>query len=297
MAVSALAQSTELDKAAAPAKTSQHPRSPVAFFRELLAMKPEERERVLDQYPPAQRKTQSDKLDEYRILPPEICELRLRYTELRWHLLDLIKLKPNERTERLAEVSAEDRPLVVERLKLWDGWPADVKKQFLEHEEAMSLLLQGGSTVRTPVTLSEGNEKELQRWQSLPEHQRNEMCDRFGQFFNLNEEEKKKALNSLPQSERQQMENSLQGLEGLSAEQRKQRLEALKKFSAMKLEAQRRFLQNAARWKAMSDKDREAWRQAVDKLPPMPPMPPGLETNLPPMPPGIPPLPPMPPSE
>src|SRR5665213_2009456 len=87
-----------------------HELSPVKYFRILLGMNAPERERVLSIQPPEQQKAIMAKVQEYEALPKDIRETRLRQTELRWELGELMKVSGDERARRLKEVSPENRP-------------------------------------------------------------------------------------------------------------------------------------------------------------------------------------------
>ena len=90
--------------------------SPVDFFRQLLAMRPAEREIFLTNRPPEIRKRILVKVNEYEALDPNTRELRLRATELRWYLMPLLRESPTTRAARLAQVPEDIRELVVDRL-------------------------------------------------------------------------------------------------------------------------------------------------------------------------------------
>ena len=276
-------------------KIPLRPVSPVNYFRGLLGMKPAERERVLARQSSEQKKILLAKFQEYEAMPPDERELRLRHTQLRWYLLDLMKLAPIERVGRLASMPAEDRASVQDRLRQWDDIPPHLQKQFLESENAIGLFLRlQASTPKQRKSIMESfppeqrkkMEDELNRWQSLPTPQRQEMCNRFHQFFELNEKEKQKALGTLSETERQQMEKTLQEFGKLAPEQRQQCVASFQKFANMPPPERAQFLKNAARWQAMKPSERQAWRDLVQKLPAFPPLPPGWQENLPPMPPG-----------
>ena len=264
------------------------PPSPVDTFRQLLAMKPQERAVALQGRNPEQRKVIAAKLLEYDALPPEARELRLHFTQLRWHLLRLMRKSPTDRMGDLARVPELDRPLVEERLREWDQLSPEIQKQFLDNEPTLNLLMET-QALSTPILSAERQKKlevELTRWQSLPEHQRQELYDRFRQFFELNAGDQSKTLGSLSEAERRQMEKNMQAFSILPPLERSRRLESFHKLVSMPLEEQRRFLRSAARWQGMTDKERDSLRQMLNQLPPMPPLPPQCRTNMPPMPPG-----------
>ncbi|HTV76036.1 MAG TPA: hypothetical protein VMD57_03480, partial [Candidatus Baltobacteraceae bacterium] len=74
----------------APASALTQARSPVEFFRQLLAMTPDERDNCLKIHPPEIRERILAKVAEYEALDPDERELRLRATELRWYLMPLL---------------------------------------------------------------------------------------------------------------------------------------------------------------------------------------------------------------
>ena len=98
-------------------------KSPVALFRDLLAMNPAERQQAIASRPPGTQKRILEKLNEYELLPPDLRELRLRETELRWCLRPLMDLPRENRTNLLAQVPQELRVEVEKRLQIWDVLP------------------------------------------------------------------------------------------------------------------------------------------------------------------------------
>src|SRR5579871_147511 len=99
------AQSTTNAAAPTPVK------SPVAVFRELLAMSPDDRRSTIAIYPPEIQKRILEKLDEYQMLPAELRDQRLRETELRWYLRPLMDEPQTNRAARLAVIPEQERPL------------------------------------------------------------------------------------------------------------------------------------------------------------------------------------------
>src|SRR5690348_3284552 len=88
---------------AQPADSSTN-KSPVALFRELLAMKPDQRQEAIASRAPGVQKRILEKLNEYELLPNELRELRLRETELRWYLRPLMDEPRTNRAASLAQV-------------------------------------------------------------------------------------------------------------------------------------------------------------------------------------------------
>jgi Spy/CpxP family protein refolding chaperone len=269
--------------------------SPVQFFRKLLAMDEPQREAALTNRSPAQRKILIQKLHEYDLLPPEAREIRLRQTELRWYVQTLIKIPSSDRATRLDQVPETDRPLIVERLRQWDELPADVQKQFLDNQEAVSAYLERKtSPVSTPLPAPTARQiqldREMKHLENLPQDQRQKMCDLFQKFFDLDPRQKQKTLGVLTESERLQIEHNVSSYTHLPPDQRTQRISSFKRLVTMAPEDRETFLKNAAQWQRLSPKERELWRHLVSKLPPMPPTPPGLKVKAAQLPP-IPPLP------
>ncbi|HZM02429.1 MAG TPA: DUF3106 domain-containing protein [Candidatus Saccharimonadales bacterium] len=273
--------------------------SPVEYFRGLLGMSAEERERALAHKSPEERSVILAKVKEYEALPADIREARLRQTELRWELSDLMKLPAAARTARLKEISVLDLPMVQSRLRQWDEVPAPVQKELLEKQGFISiyLRLQGASRegqeeilAALPAQRRLHWSEELDRWQALPEKQRAELCGQFQRFCSMSGPEQRETVETLSESERQEMEKALQAFRQLPPAQRAQCIASFGKFATMAPEARNQFFENAARWDGMTARERQLWRELVQKLPlmtSMPPMPPGFPLSLPPFPPGM----------
>lgn len=277
-----------------PVPSKEAALSPVQYFRRLLGMKPEERDAALVGRSEAQKKILLAKLHEYEQMLPDVRELRLRHTELKWHMLELMRLDPQGRSNRLVQVAVADRPLIDERLRRWDALDPQARKLFLESQAAIATYIEGqggnsglgtnGSIV--PVRQKRLDE-ELARWQALPAGQKQEMCGLFREFFELSDKERQQTLRKLTIQQRQLTEQAIQSLAKLSPEQREKRLDSLQKLVTMTATERQRFLESAQRWQSMSPEEREAWKKSVSKLPLLPPLPPGFAEKLPPMPPGL----------
>jgi hypothetical protein len=259
--------------------------SPVENFRSWLNMSAEQRAPLLAKMPEAERQALESKLAKYDSLPAEARDLRLRQTQLHWHLLELMKLPPSQRKHRLVEVPTEQRGLVMQRLHQWDALSTAEQKTFLENEAATGLYLQMQETpphertrvlIALPQEVRKPMEQQLQKWNGLPAQQRQELTDRFNQFFQLQEREQEKVVKGLPQNVRAHVEKMRDALKHLPLAQRKQCTEALNKFLAMTPDEQNKFLINAARWQRMSETEHDAWREIINKVPAMPPLPPGV---------------------
>jgi hypothetical protein len=256
--------------------------TPIAYFRGLLGMTPEERERVLADKTPKEREHVLAKIDEYENLPREIREERLRHTELHWHLLTLLRLSPAQRQERMKEISPLYAPMLSQQLALWDRLPGDTRKALLDNEHFLQTYAQLQEVSATPP--NEAPDKipaeqrarwkaELNRWQALPESRRRELCDAFRQFFYSTGEQQKATIKGLSPDEQRQMAQTLSSYASLSPAAQRDCVESFGKFAMMSTGDREQFLHNAAKWEAMSEHEREVWRSLVNQLQPMPPWP------------------------
>lgn len=266
-------------------------RSPVDFFRALLAMSPAERAASLSNRPPVIRQRILAKVREYQALSPDERELRLRATELRWYVVPLLHIAATNRADRLAAVPDELRPLVENRLRQWDILPPMLQQEFFESDRALRYFSHVDPPPPMPPLPSSReappNPADPEaRWNSLSENQRQKITDQFNQFFELTPLEKKKMLNTLSEAERQQMEKTLAAFNQLPPAQRLKCVRAFTEFASMSPAEKQEFLNNARKWAQMSPQERQTWRDLVTHVPQWPPLPPAL---MPPLPPTIPP--------
>jgi len=271
--------------------------SGIAYFRQLLAAKPEEREKLLAGKSAEIRRVLENGVQTYEALSPEERELRLRTMELRYHVTSLLRVAPTNRAERLKLVPDRDKPLVEDRLKYWDKLSPEEQKDALENERTVRILGvsgPGSSRREIPLTGQTSNqvrqiEQQFVRWQTLPEAHRTQIQKNFQTLFEFSDAEKvREKLQPLPLSdeERQLMQVTLDRFQKLSPLQRANCIKNFEKFAELSPAERRQFLLNAQEWQKMKPEDREAWRKLVSKVPRMPPLPPGLL--------GQPPMPPMP---
>ena len=249
------------------------PRSPVALFRQLLAMTPEEREIFLTNRPPQIREGILAKVNEYEALDANERELRLKATELRWYLLPLLQASPGNRAVRLAQIPADMRDLVQSRLDQWSILPPSLQQEFLENDQALRYFahLDMSNAVILQKIAPPGSD--LARWTAMTEAQRKQITSSVDQFFALTPDEKEAALSTLSDIERRQMEKTLQAFDKLPPDQRDECSHAFAKFAGMSASEKQEFLRNAERWSQMSPADRQAWRDLVVNVPEWPPLP------------------------
>ena len=255
-------------------------KSPINYFRELLAAKPEDREKLLAGKPPEHRKVLEKSLRDYLVLKPDERELRLRTMDLRYHLTTLLRSAPSNRVERLKMVPERDRPLIEDRLRFWDQLSPEAQREALENERWIRVMGAVGSGAERdmPLTGATSNqlrqiEQQLIRWQSLPEARRVQAQKNFTTLFELTDTEKSADLptGDLSAEERALMQKTLDRFGKLSPTQRAQCVRAFGKLAALSPGERRSFLINAQEWQKMKPEDREAWRRLISKVPPLPP--------------------------
>lgn len=230
--------------------------SPVAYFRQLLAMTPKDRMDSLTNRAPEARQRILDKVREYLALNPNERELRLRATELRWYLTPLFKIAPADRDAPLKQVPDGLRELVNSRLARWDALPPQIQKEFLDNDRVLHDFTHIERT--NSAAASPGRQK---------------IADEFNRFFEFTPEETQQALNTLSAAERAQMEKTLETFNKLPPAQRAQCIRAFTEFASMSPSDRAEFLKNAESWSKMTPKERQAWRDLVAQIPLWPPLP------------------------
>jgi hypothetical protein len=251
------------------------PPSPIAEFRGWLKKSPQERKVALARRSEKSRATLESKLQEYSKMPEAERERRLGALELRWYLRQLLMMTPARRAEALASVPDPWKPIVQVRLEQWDRIPAELQKEVLAHETLVQFLstpAQQRAMILDSLSSEERRalEGRVVRWKISPVVERQRLDNRLGQFFSLDSEKQKQTLDQFSDEERKEMETTLQTFRGLTPEQRQLCINSFSKFANMSREEQMTFLKNAERWQAMSQQERETWRQVVAIAPPMP---------------------------
>jgi Protein of unknown function (DUF3106) len=262
---------TTATPAAAPGK------SPVSFFRELLAMAPVERQQALSNRPLENQQRILAKIGEYEALSADERALRLQVTELRWYLVPLLSLPPGKRADALSQVPASLRPLIESRLEQWTILPPPIRDQILEDDQKLQLYLQLTGSIPAPQP------EVLRLYPPGMREQLEAEVQKLNPFFEMTSEEKAKVLATLPlsESERREMQATLRAFDKLPADQRAECVRAFGKFAGMSAAERQQFLRNAERWQAMSPAERERWRDLVRDVPLWPPLPPGIGQTAP----------------
>jgi hypothetical protein len=240
--------------------------SPVDLFRRLLATNSAGRELWLASKPATTRKYVEAKLREYEMMPAAQREARLRALRLRY----LMQMNPVDRASRLATLPEPERSLLSQQLRPWDILPPQLKKDVLENENVIRMVVAAGSTNQVESNLPtmtkdqrEELERQHERWNQLPADRKEQILARFSQFFEMRDAEKSRVVAKLGEEDRAQMEKTLSRFGSLSREEREQAMQGFKKFAELSPAEQASFLRTADRWKAMSEGDKELWRKVV----------------------------------
>jgi hypothetical protein len=265
------------------------PPCPVELFRQLLDKNCEAQEQLLTNRPPEIREQIAAKVREYQALPKEQRELKLRATELRWHLRRLMSAPAANRPALLAAVPAPERKWAAMRLLQWDKLPAAAQAELQTNEAAIVYFTtpdeqKSNYWVNSAPALGNLTSDGIDKWRSLSGAERQKNLAGFKQYFDLPPAERDKILNSYSEVERQQIEKTLKKYEEFTPAQRALCIHSFQKFSKLSPGEQEQFLQNAERWKLMTQAERQQWQELVDLAVIMPP-----EEDAPPTPPGSPP--------
>jgi hypothetical protein len=258
-------------------------KSPVAAFRELLAMKPADRERFLAERPADKRAGLLDKIREYEAMKPEERELTLSATELQFYLEQMVNTAPTNRAAQLAAVPAVYRRIIGDRLGVWDIMPPDLQQDMLAHEATRHYFLGAGEDTATNEAdyykiLPPPLQDEVARLGSITPEERQQSYEAARQFFGMSEEEKNRVLRTLSAADRAQVGRTVEDLQRLPRGQLDKCMATVVRLADLSDAQRREFLKNAGRWREMPPADRAAWDKLADRLPPLPP---GLEVPTP----------------
>src|SRR5512140_1512205 len=214
-------------------------KSPVDFFRELLAMTPGQRTKAIAGRPVEAQKLITAKIAEYEGLPPVPRELRLRVTELRYYLLPLLSIAPTNRSTMLPQVPPELRLMIDQRLEHWDKLSPEQQKDLLENENWLRLSTEiGANPLRQPQTVTnlppvqrQALDAAIGKWNQLSPDRQADIAEHFEQYFGLRPDEKARTLRTFSETERRQMERALQTFDKLDPQRRAQCVKALNRLA------------------------------------------------------------------
>jgi len=269
-----------LHAASVPVPTKEVSSHSIEQFRKLLSMPQKDRAGMLGSESEVRRKLLERKLAEYDALPPEERESRLRVTQLRAYLLPLMTAPPDSRASLLSSVPGEWRPVIEQRLQLWDILPPPLQKEVLAYESTIHFFLRlessppssrGAISASMTEDRRRSMEASLTEFQALDPDEQRQAFERFQGFFGLSESDRQRALRQLAKSSKLQVEPFLNTLALMNTSDRQGLFESFQKFAKLTPEDRSLFLVNAERWEAMDPGERRAWRGILTSLPPLPP--------------------------
>ena len=153
-----------------PAQIRNNGVNPVEAFRHLLAMTPAERNQALAGKSEPSKKAIFAKIRQYEALRPDQREMKLRVTELRWHMSRLMNAPATNRLIVLQRIDDRDRKILENRLEVWDKLGPEVQKQLIGNLATMSYFTElnsGSSSVPVSVARHLKLQKGLAEWQKL----------------------------------------------------------------------------------------------------------------------------------
>ena len=262
---------------------SPPPLPPVAQFNRLLNASPGERTNQLVGKSRSARDLILQELaavDAMSSADREQRILRLRMAQLRFYLVPLMRAEGSQRAEQLARVPEIDRALLEARLEVWDRLPARERSEVLESEATLQLFVRQASARAATEAENRGFRAVVSpevanawdNWRKLPDGERSRREEKLRQFFELSADDQTQVLGMLPDRERRRMDLTLKQFSGLAPKEREQCVRNFDQLARLPESGREEFLRNAAKWQAMSQAERDAWRRLVLPEPPLPPI-------------------------
>jgi hypothetical protein len=209
------------------------PPSPVIEFRTWLRLPPEQRAAALAGRPAESRKVLEEKLREYEAMPEKERERRLCAVELHWYLQQLITMKKAEREQALNDVPKKLRPLVARRLEQWALLESKVdqeqKKQILGNDSAVKYV----SSPQPPVPVELEVQTRLRDFFKMSEREQEKALEHFAVGARGEMIATLKAFRALPEKERSQCINSFGQFATMSPEDQAEFLRNVERWRAM----------------------------------------------------------------
>jgi hypothetical protein len=220
----------------------------VDSFRELLTMKPAEREQYFTNRPPQVREQLEQKIHEYEAMTPDVREARLRATQLHWYLSRFIPVPASNATFQLSAVPDGYRAFVSNRLSQFQLLPPALRQDVLAHPTTAGYFLGRAATNAAgapppPPALP----APLATIGKLTAEQREKLFSNFARFFDLPAEQKQVVLARLAPADRSRVQAVLAAIERLPADQRVRGLQSISLLFTMTDDQQRELLRSAAR--------------------------------------------------
>jgi hypothetical protein len=259
--------------------------SPIDLFRRLLATNETGRAQFTAGKAEPMKQYIESRIREFEIMPVNQRDAKLQALELRWYMPQVMKLKPADRASRLETVPEPMRSIIRQRLLLWDILPPQLQQEVLDNETAIKFFErpeQAAGSEGALGAMSVGQRSDLEKryreWMALSDVKRREIIGRFDEFVGMPEAAKSNALTRLTNTDYAQMQQTLSQFNNLSKEQRVQAMQGFRKFAELSPAERAAFLKTADRWRTMSEKDRDLWRNVVSRAqaartnapPPMP---------------------------
>jgi hypothetical protein len=260
------------------------PPSPVEDFRRWLTMAEADREKELAGYPEEKQTVLRRKIAIYQAMRPADRDVRLQLLELRWYLQPLMSTAATNRGNYLGMIPVHLHESIRARLRHWDNLTESTRKEILadqkKREMALRYYVLPRRTVIAPPPFPTDQapvppdlREHFRRWEGKSPSARAKISTHLATFFQMPREEQLEALNQFSEEDRKEMQKTLDAFGRLTPEARRACVNSFQKFATMSREERTSFLRNATRWQQLSAEDRAAWRELVEKVPPLPPVP------------------------
>lgn len=260
------------------------PPSPIEDFRRWLTMDAADLERELAAYPPEKQVILRRKIESYRAMRPGDRDVRLQLLELRWYLQPLMSVTATNRGSYLDMIPTHLHEAIKARLRHWDNLSENTRREILADQKKREMatryyVLPRRTAIAPPpfptdqAPVPPQLQAHFRRWEDKSPSARAKISAHLSSFMQLPKEEQLEALNTFSETERQEMQRTLDAFADLTPEARRACVDSFRKFATMSREERNSFLRNAARWQQLTPQERAAWRDIVEKVPPIPPMP------------------------
>ena len=253
--------------------------SPVSHLKRLLEADLQQRNALLPPEGESSRLFWQKKLQEYEKLEPEERQRRLQEAQWHWYLMLIMRTEGPARSRVLAQIPEEDRPLMENRLQVWEALPEDIQQGILTHLPALRYFARFASTSDAedranpskdlqPTDVASKNDHS--EWNELTPERRQSIFLSYQAFFDLKTPVKRRVLSKIPLPQRMGIQERVTQMDRLSPSQRDQCLAALEAYARMSEEERQRFQQTAQQWKSLPLESLATIRKVAVKVPPLP---------------------------
>lgn len=253
--------------------------APVALFRQLLQMNAADRERVLASRSEASRAVLVRKLREYQALSPQDVESRLQALEFHHYLRLLLNAPASMRSAWLQQVPLPYRRVCEQRLQLWSVLPPEIRSYMQGRAETFQWLTRwesasGSQREQLMASLApaqrQAMEHDFKEWTAMTPQQREQTWRSTRLLFEMSRSEQQRVLGMVSESQRASAARFVKHVDDIPRDQRGVYLDGCLKFAQLDPAQRARFLMGWERWKAMSEPEREVWRQLAVRVHRMP---------------------------